>query len=339
MFMRKIIITTSAARLAAVFLTLCIVAYIVFIVAHRSIEPESDSFYYRAYFDTFTWLGGVGRFEPGFGLFTRVVSDLGAAVEHYFGLICATIIASYFWWVRQLVGRDGSGPATYLALTIFFLCSSWFVVAVANGVRQGMSLPFVYLSLEAFARRRWGVGAAYFLVSVSFHTASLLLAPFLLLVLVAWKRLVAITTVVALAYPTGVNEALVRFVSRLLGLDVYNSIRSYGLDSGAWVGFQADLYLYSLFWLYLLAGSQRFLKSGYWAAHELCVKLYAVLLLPYLIFGFGGYSNRYAVIAWFALPGIWTLLLQGARFSVRTKLTFMLCMLCFGLVYFSYRLG
>jgi hypothetical protein len=72
-------------------------------------------------------------------------------------------------------------------------------------------------------------------------------------------------------------------------------------------GFNISFFIYTLFWplslfiavkLYPGKVSKIFKINKY----ETIIKLYMILSMPYLILGFGPFSNRYAMLCWLFVP-------------------------------------
>lgn len=293
---------------------------IVIVVGYRDESIGTDTEEYIKIFHMLVQ-GGDGRYEPGFVAVVRLISFFTVNVKLFFLIVAAIILLGYITLFVNLVDWKSSDRRNADIVLIFglLMASSWFVTATINGIRQGMALPFAYLSLFLFFQKRYGWSLALMLLSVSFHFSSFALIPFF--ILAYFKRFWLFFTVLvsALMYSLGFLELIVAFFSKFLGIPVYEFIRNYGVDFGYRVGFQADLFLYSLFWLLFFLMSEQFIHAGNLKRWRTVVSMYAILLMPYFFLGFGGFSNRFGFIAWFFLPAIQGAFILWSKFDLISK--------------------
>ena len=77
------------------------------------------------------------------------------------------------------------------------------------------------------------------------------------------------------------------------------------VGTGLYEGFNLGFFAYTLIWPILinlvLKIRSKYLLIDHNAFRQL-LKIYFVLSAPYFLFGFGPFSNRYAMIAWFMIP-------------------------------------
>jgi len=119
-----------------------------------------------------------------------------------------------------------------------------------------------------------------------------------------------------------------------LSLSLYSDIADYAKESEMWVGFQANFFVYTVFWCLGFYFSQRYVKQEYIENYIRLWKFYCVLMMAYFFFGFGAFSNRYAFIGWLFLPVIQAFFIVSSRFDRKFKFFLASVFLIFGL--FSY---
>jgi len=308
---------------------------IVIVVGSRDFRVGTDTLTYVEVFKLIA-AGYETQYEIGFVSLVKLLSILTLNPFFYFSIITLIITLTYIVFYLIIVDwswGDRRNSDLILILSLL-LVSSWFVTSVINVLRHGMALPWVYLSLILFVRQKYFYSGVAFLLSVGFHFSSLALLPFYLLFFLKRKWILCIVFFAAILYPLGVNEKLIQLVSLFFNIPVHEFIASYGSDSGFRVGFQIDLFIYSIFWLILFLSLDGLIKVQYVDKWRSIVSIYGVLLLPYFVLGFGGFSNRFGYIAWFFLPACLAAFIVWSKFSVQAKIFVGYIWFSFGLFYF-----
>lgn len=218
----------------------------------------------------------------------------------------------------RLLGKDdvGQWKIQYWIL-IFLFISPFFVSANINAIRQGLASLFVFFAMFALVERKWRSFFLYSIVSISFHYFSGVLVLLSLALFFSLPFLLMITGGLSVIYGFGFSEVIVKFVSDLTGLSIYSFVMDYMAGAEYRSGVRFDFLMFSWFWVvFFLAVSVFFLKSEQRRSFRHLVKIYLILLIPFLLFGFGNYSNRYLYPAWLFLPFIMGGLIGTLRFSL-----------------------
>lgn len=275
------------------------------------------------------------RYEPGFEFFIRFLGNISDEPKFLFVSVGLFITTIYLFAYKYIIFSYRKNDA-FIFLS-FLLLSSWFLTFTTNGIRQGMSLSLLYLAIGLLSRSKNKRFLLLVILSLSFHLSSLLAVPFVLFIRYLQKRrslLVFLFIILSLGYLFGINELIVREISSFVGLPIYSLLKNYGGAEAKWVGFQADLYLYTNFWF--------FVSVFYWIFRpkdskkiDIIIIVYAVLCLPYFVFGFGGYSNRIAQIAWFFIPILQSGIIQSLNINRKFKVFLFFLIFVFSLFYFS----
>lgn len=319
----------SISRIAFLLL-FAIIAFITAILnANRPITVGKDTEVYINYYNNVQFAHDKLKFEPAFHNLALGLNHVGAPYELFFFLIYIVIfITCCFFYYKLVGGIKVNIPLHLFALTGLFFSSSWFLVATTNGLRQGLAIPLTWLAILYFSKKQYVRFFVFYSLSIGFHYSAILILPGFLLLRFRDGLLYFLIIFLGVGYYVGINEELVRLASLLLahlfGYDLYSAIKFYGVDSGNWVGFQANLFLYSFFWLvfyyyasYLVTEPKRLRYA--W-------RIYCVLIFCYFVFGFGGYSNRYAMYVWLFLPIMHTIFLVWLRIDpyIKYGLAFMI---------------
>lgn len=118
----------------------------------------------------------------------------------------------------------------------------------------------------------------------------------------------------SVSYSIGFSENFIAWISKILNLGVYEKISNYQLNVNYERGVRYDFLVFSLlvglipYFIYQFISTERYRKGL-----ALLLKIYLLLLIPFLIFGFANFSNRFVYTAWLFLPFI----AAGALWSIR----------------------
>lgn len=301
----------SSTMLDSLF-TILFIASISFVVAYRDIDIGDTARYLSHYNRIYYSSSADYKFEIGFNFFAYLLSRIKFDYVAFFYTTALFISVVYFHLIKLAHNAVfGFEPKRFdIVLSLCLLVySSWYIVSVSNGLRQGMSLPFLYLALFNFTyNRRIIRGILYLAISISLHYSTVLVVPFLFLLVIPLKMLLVAWILLALGYIFSINEILVFHLSNAAGITLYLQVLEYateGGEEGRFHGFVLSFFVYTIFWpLALLA--MHYIRFRKYEEHSHRVfgilRIYLVLSIPYFVFGFGAFSNRYALIAWFFLP-------------------------------------
>lgn len=315
---------------------LVLFSILAYFVASRNPDIGTDTQNYIDYFDVATTLP-LRNTEPGFYYLSILIKMLTDNVFWFFLYIYILVTGLMFISFRCFSGELSRSYCAYYLFSGILLFSSWYFVAVANGLRQGISLAILYMSLGLFFRRNYVASMFFLVISFSFHYSSFLILPFLCLLFFSFRIVAFFFVILSLSYPLGVNEFLVERASALGGVDVYSKIKDYSSEDPVWYGFNFNLFLYTVFWAFFFYLIIRFF-SRYLVNQVLlvnCLKAYFVLCMPYFVFAFGSFSNRYGFIAWFFLPILQSVFILSVNLPALVRLVLSLLVLLLGILSFS----
>jgi len=312
------------------------------ITASRDFSIGTDTENYISFFMSVIE-GGETKQKPIMTLFAQLVKVFSADPRIYLGLLSLMFAFIYMRAVREAVVSYRLTANEFLVVIggvlAFLFWSNWYVVASINGLRQGLSEAFLYLSIMFFLQHKYWMFSVFFAVAVLTHFAMLLVLPFIWLLKLKDNSCFVIVLSTAIAYLLGLNELVVSLLSSIFGLGVYESILDYGSGSGLWLGLQWDHFLYSIFWLFVFIFFRRYIQNRFKDTYLNIVKVYAFLLMPYFVFGFGGFSNRYAFIAWLFIPFVQGLCFSMCKLNLQFKLMVLPIIGAMGLIKFLSYVG
>jgi len=284
------------------------------------------------------------RFEPLFNLisyFVYLVFD----DDYRAFLIIFTIlnIFSTLFVIRKIIDVIDVDTLDYKLFYVFstlsfLLSSSWFFSSMTNGIRQGISINFLILALVYFCESKFRKFLLFSIVSICFHYSSVLFiltTPALLFL--SFHQFFIILLISTVLYYVGAYEYVIFILSDFTNVPLYSSINSFDEGYALWSGFQIKFVLYNTFFAIAFYSISRYLSKGC-SKTELLVKIYFFLTCNYFLFGFGGYSNRFAFPSWlyiqFILPYLFLKLFPRGNL----KLIFSLILFPIGIGLYTYRL-
>mgnify|MGYP001130817066 CR=1 FL=1 len=289
-----------------------------FFIGIRFLDVGKDTEQYLIQFNKYSSIESVfNGYEIGFSLLMHLFSKYTSSVEFFFFFVSLLITSIYLLFFKRIYLRNFIEESFNFDRMIFFfsllLLSSWYLTMTTNGLRQGIALVFLYYGLfDLFYNNRKFKFIIFYLISISFHYSVLIVGPFLLLKYVRFRLVFAVWILTAVGYIYGVNELIIKLISAKFNLPVYDFIKLYSLDRGVidgglYNGFSLKFFIYTVFWPLLLMFIFKIklrVKSSSLLAKETLnlIKIYLILSMPYFIFGFGPFSNRYAMLAWFLVP-------------------------------------
>jgi hypothetical protein len=262
-----------------------------------------------------------GRLEPGFQMFTWLLGMTGLGPGFYLLSVAFLVFLTAYLLSKKTAGILADGERVQWEIRywvlIFFLISPFFVSANINAVRQGVASLFVFFGMFSLVERKWRSFCIYTVLAVSFHYFSGVLVLLSLMLFFPLYFLFMVAVVLSVVYGFGFSEVIIKFVSDQTGFGIYSFIVNYVAGADYRAGVRLDFLIFSWFWVALfVVGSMLFVESGRRHGFRILIKMYLVLLIPFLLFGFGNYSNRYVYTAWLFLPIAIGGMVGSLRFSL-----------------------
>lgn len=281
-----------------------------FVVSTRIPELHNDSIRYKEFFDNVVKEGWVGISDWLFTLVNYSVSLITSDHKVVFFAFFLVQMLGHFLLIVSLINNE-KYKDNYRLLYYFVVClsSTWFYVSVVDGIRQGISLPYLYLAYLSFSKKSYLYFILYFVISVLFHSSSLLLLPFLVLTKLKERSLLFLVFIFSLGYLLDLNEELVRVFSEVTSIPIYNLIKNYSDGTMLFYGFDIRFFIYTLFFTIFFSLSSNYVDSRYRESFKKLTKFYNIFVIYYFICGFAAFSNRYAFVAWNFIPLLQTYLL------------------------------
>lgn len=309
------------------------------IVANREITFGSDTFNYAYMYSGNIW---NSRMEIGYKWLVWVSRNLNFDVRLFFYFVYLILNISIALLVYCLVS-NGESEVSYSIVLISvmagLLSSNWYIAATTNGLRQGLSLPYIYISAAFFVRRRFFASLIAIAIACSFHQSSAAAAILFPSLLLPTGLAVILYLFLLFGYFIGLNEALVKIASNMSGIDVHGTIANYreaGLAN--YYGFD---YMFVGYTVLSLCALSAVANSNLVAAQarrqiNILLKILMSLSMSYFVFGFAAYANRFGYIAWFFTQICVAFLLLGMRVRWGYRVLAVLLTFIFGVLRYGY---
>ena len=284
----------------------------------RSSKVGKDTIIYIKHFYNAKSGKYLDKFEPGFSYLIYFISKYTNSFSFFFFIIATLITLCYLLFFDKIYTKtfnlNSSTFGRYIIFYTIVLFSSWYYALTTNGIRQGVSLVFLYISMYyLYYENRKFKFLFFYLLAILFHNSSLMIAPFILFYKLRFRLAFFIWIILAIGYFLDINKLLIEFISSKFNLPVYQFVLYYSVDrdsliiNGLYQGFILNFFLYTIFWPLLL------LAITFWNSEQkfyyvnkneilILIKIYFFLSYPYFLLGFGPFSNRYAVLCWFLIP-------------------------------------
>lgn len=317
------------AMLSNLLVFICLVA-IVLVIGMRDVSVGTDTVnYVRNYYRVRDCACLEGGFEPGFQILTFLVASTGVSSATYLSILAALLVLLVWLFLNNMSQMfDYSNVIvwkTRLATLIFILISPFFFNASVNVLRNGLSAFFLLNTATFFLRNQWSRVILFGLLAVLFHRTALLYLPLVTVLNVInterRRRVFCIVLLgLAAAYSVGLSEEIVKVLSKLTGIDVHGMFANYAAHVTYYRrGVRWDFLLFSLGWFIGgIVANRSFISMLHRPVYEKMVDLYGLFLVPFLLFGWGNYSDRLLLVPWQLIPVIVSGALVLGRIRIRS---------------------
>jgi hypothetical protein len=305
----------SAEGAITVMLLAAVATFACWLIATRSLDTGTDTQVYANFFSDLANHPIQTRLEPGFVYISMLVHGLGFGIPGYqavlFGLLLLTVLVSTRAFYQYLDATIGY--ITFLsAAVMLLLLSPVFVNSSINAVRQGLAALLVFTALLAFEQRQWWRFYAYALIAALLHFSSALYLAFAPMLFLGHRRLGYVAIAAFFIYASGTSMHVVQSLSPA----VYNIVMEHAANPNFRSGVRLDFALFSMAWYALPFVAAPLVQQPYRERLKQATSLYLVMLLPFFLFGWGFFSNRYLLPAWQAASLIVAAMLSLSRFRL-----------------------
>lgn len=282
-------------------------------------------------------------FELAFDIFLKLISLLNSS--KYFFFFCVAFTITYLQFLSYKKSKVGKNIFHDLFFISTLLFSSWYITEVTNGIKQGLSLSILYFAIFNYLKNLNYLRFIIFsCISISFHLPQIIILPFLLLVNFRLKFVYLIWFILLIFYIIGFNELIIKKLSYFFDLKIYKEIKFYGYKTNGvgfdrWVGLQWDFLIYTAFFaiLPIILRLTKLIKLKRNMNLIFVIKIYLILCMAYFVFGFGPYSNRFAIMCWFLIPIFQSSLFANIKFTNNSLLLISLSFISFAILYFIFK--
>lgn len=274
-------------------------AFLSIAVSNRDLNAVEDNINYMNNFFNKNSFNSF-NYEYLFDLTTFSIRKFTDSYIIYFFLLNVLLNGIIFFTGFKIAKFYNASYEFLFILAFILIFSSWYYSSATNGLRQGLSLAIFYLSLIYLVLyKKIKTFTILMIISFFFHYSTILMLPFILLYRLSLRNLFLLSGILGLSYVAGINENLVKFISNILGLPLYEQIKYYSESADSYsYGFELNLFLYTFCLSIIYFFIEKRLLPNTPVLHKM-LKIFLFLTIPYYIFGFAGYSNRFGLMSWF----------------------------------------
>lgn len=305
-----------------------IIIFVSTIIGYRASHIGTDTENYIFIYENINSSIISSRYEIGFLFLAKTVSKLGGSHQNLFSII--SLFVTFFMYMTFLRFSEYKNTNQLIVFSCLFFSllftSNWYYTGVVNALRHSMSLSLLYYSISFLKDNRKYQFLIYFILSCLFHQSSILFIPFI--VILKSKKLTLKSSTYSfllfgVGYYFGINEYIVKLISDVSQLGLYEIVRTYGQEAWGevlWEGFNIKFFIYNNFWYFLPFLLYRLRLIDLNENLIFLIKLYSLLCIYYFIFGFGGFSNRWAYPSWLILPILQGYLISNLKVNSHIKI-------------------
>mgnify|MGYP003706732033 CR=1 FL=1 len=277
--------------------------------------------------------------EIGFLIFVKLSSEIYLDSFFFFFTVSLSITFLIYFSYKSLVVSNNIHHDLFFISVL--LLSSWYITETTNGIKQGLALSILYFGLcKQLVNSNYNRFIILFFTSCLFHISIILILPFLLIIRFRLKYVYIFWFISLFFYIIGLNELIVKTFSEYFDIKVYTIIKEYGLkeNPGNWVGLQWEFVLYTFVYglLPIILKILNLIKLEHKTNLEFTIKLYLMLSIVYFTFGFGPWSNRFAIICWFFIPILQASLFANVKFSKKSLQLISIILMLVSINYFIF---
>lgn len=294
----------SRLALALSFAGAVLAALLAMAIGNRAEWLGSDTAVYMSVYRQ-KLLGGEP--EVRFELLYEGVSDAFAALNlapmfffTFLSLVGFVVIAASARQLAKYFGGRFSGACYLLVLLPCLAASPIFLAAQTNVIRQGLAaLLLILFGILLLRRASVPSLAAIGGLAVGFHYTSIIYLASIAVTRLPRVLVYVIVVVSAALYLANLSETLVALASAYLPFDVYRAIREYGAGFEYRRGVRLDFAIFTLAVGLAATSAGALTMAGMYRERFLSLTtIYWALVLPFFVFGFGAFSDRFLLAGW-----------------------------------------
>ncbi len=279
---------------------LSLLGVILIAVASRPFSIGSDTLDYVFYYTRL-----INNFLPNydyeflFSAISKVTAFFAFPTPFFFAIISLINCCSFVVLAKMLIVYLNQSIESYklLLLLFFFLCvSPFFFSTQVNVLRQGLAITVLLIFYISLLNKSHFLSLALVaLISLGFHKTSIIYLFLFPLFYFSYIYVLRMTLVLFCIYISGAGRSILYYCAFAL----YDKITNYGALSNYKQGIRYDFAFFSLgVGLLFHFLNKYYLQDLEQKRFSSLLKIYWMLILPFFIFGFGPYSDRYLLPAW-----------------------------------------
>lgn len=292
-------------------LFIAIILILAISIGYRNYDIGTDTISYISFYNK-VLVGEDTRIrEPFFMLLAKVTVFSSFKHEVFLSLVSFISLITYYFFINNVAKVLKFNLIYKKKIFIFIvfiltLSSFFYWNTQLNVIRNGLAMPFLFMSLYYFYFLNLKKFFLFYLLALLSHFSIILFLPFFFLFYIRNFGILGIYFVLSLFYITALNKTIFYLMASgfyqfdFLLYYLNNATNERGYESGI----RLDFYIFTSVFYFLLYFMQR--KN---IEVDLIFKIYSVLIFPFLFLGFINYSDRLLLAAWNLIPIIMSIVL------------------------------
>lgn len=289
-----------------------VLLFLSYIIGNRELSVGTDTQTYANKFIRGVACKCMGDSEIGFETFLYPMYLLSFSPGLIFTILSFFIFLILFFISFKMVNglKDNKASNLYLSYRDYIALFSLFLMIPIvlqihiNAIRQGVSALFLLVSFLYVLEGDKKKSFYCILLSVSFHYSAALILPLFVLfyyfnyrLIVVYLISIFVFMVLSAVYLLGFSEGVIKLLSEAFYLPVWKMVNEYGALSLYKTGVRYDFYFFSLVLMLPI-----FLYSIFSNTAKIYFSFLVICMVPFLLLGWGAYSNRYLLNLWLYIP-------------------------------------
>lgn len=264
----------------------------------------SDTEMYERYYNELsglTFLDAIfyNRFEPGFSLYTYILSAFENVSVYFVGVALFQAVL-FMWAAGKMFDRK-----LYVLFLLALLSLPFYINLSVNIIRQGLAMPLVLLATLCLINNERGKFVTYIIVASIFHYSALIFIMLLFLYRQRWPLKLYIFSWLCVVVFSALDlfKFMTFYVLDMAGFgEKFNAIFFQSKLDSYQTGFRVDFFLFSLLPFLMLFVVRRGMRWNLSSKVPELFKVYAVMNAVFIAVFFAPHSDRVGIYSWMMIP-------------------------------------
>jgi hypothetical protein len=260
----------------------------------ESLSHNNFSWQREVGYEALVFLGTLIKLPPG--IFFAFLASLNMILNY-----CAFLEIS-----NSLHLSKKQTNAFIFVAFLFFIVSPFTWNSLINIIKHGLAAPFLIIGFSLCARGRYIRAFMFFFFSIIFHNSSIFFIAIGITIIMFKINSTIIAFILAILYLLRYTTSIAIALQNITGIPIYTAIISYANYYLFYkTGYRNDFLLFSMLPLvltiifcFMVPSFKKNVRIRIFKINH----IYSILIIPFLLVGYGSFMDRWLVPAWSFLP-------------------------------------